>query len=143
MIYLLQSGFTTGGFDVPAALAQKTNFLGTTEYIVNWILGFVGTVALLVIIWAGFTYVTSAGNADKLKKAKSAITFAIIGIIIVAISYSAVVFLTHSLAPGVIDVAAGVPTVVQTNPGAPRSGVPTTTTAVPVTRYTVVGTPAR
>ena len=41
------------------------------------------SVAVLMIIWGGVTYITSNGNPDKTERAKKIITYAIIGIVVV------------------------------------------------------------
>jgi hypothetical protein len=40
--------------------------------------------AVIMLIFAGFRYVTSAGNTETIGKAKNTILFAIIGLVIVA-----------------------------------------------------------
>ena len=40
----------------------------------------VGIIAVIMIIFSGFTLVTSAGNAESVKKAKSTITYTVVGL---------------------------------------------------------------
>ena len=54
--------------------------------VINWILIIAGIVAVGFIIFAGIRYVTSAGNPDKVKKAKDTLLYAIIGLLIAALS---------------------------------------------------------
>lgn len=49
---------------------------------VNWILFFVVIVAAIMIIWAGFTFITASGDAEKAKKARSMLTYALIGLVV-------------------------------------------------------------
>jgi hypothetical protein len=49
---------------------------------INWLFGLVIAVAAIMLIWAGFTYVTSAGNAEKMKTALNSVIYALIGIAI-------------------------------------------------------------
>ncbi len=58
--------------------------------ITNWILGFVTAIAVLALIWGGVRYLTAAGDDSQVEEAKNIITQAIIGLIIVGISYSVV-----------------------------------------------------
>jgi len=44
----------------------------------------VGVVSVIMIMVGGFRYVTSGGDANNVKSAKSTITYAIIGLVIVA-----------------------------------------------------------
>ena len=46
-----------------------------------------GIVAVIYLVYNGIQYITSAGNADKVKLARSGVINAIIGIIIIAAAY--------------------------------------------------------
>jgi len=46
-----------------------------------------GIICIIVIIIASYIYVTSAGNSSNTKLAKDAITYAIVGIVIVASAF--------------------------------------------------------
>jgi uncharacterized membrane protein YwzB len=52
------------------------------------ILTVVGIVFLILIFYAGFRWMTSGGNEETIKKAKTTLTRAIIGLIIILASYS-------------------------------------------------------
>ena len=56
----------------------------------NWILGFVGMIAVLMLIWGGVTYLTSAGDEDKAKTGKKTLSYAIIGLVVAGIAYAIV-----------------------------------------------------
>jgi lysylphosphatidylglycerol synthetase-like protein (DUF2156 family) len=47
-----------------------------------------GTVAVIVIILAGFKYVTSVGKQDSIAKAKNAILYAVIGLIVIMLAFA-------------------------------------------------------
>jgi protein-S-isoprenylcysteine O-methyltransferase Ste14 len=42
----------------------------------------VASIGTIMIIWAGILYLTSAGSPEKMTKAKTALTYAIIGIVV-------------------------------------------------------------
>ena len=56
----------------------------------DWILGFVGMIAVLMIIWGGINYLTSAGDEDKARTGKKTISYALIGLVIAGIAYAIV-----------------------------------------------------
>ena len=58
-----------------------------------WILSIIGSLALLILIFGGVMYIGSTGDEQKVLTAKKTVTFAIIGIILVLISYAIVVVL--------------------------------------------------
>jgi len=55
---------------------------------INFILGFVGLIAVLMIIYGGFRLLTSGGDEEGSKDAKNIILYAIIGIIIILFSFA-------------------------------------------------------
>jgi len=65
--------------------------------IISVVLGFLGVVLVLIIIYAGFLYMTAGGNPEKVDKAKSWIINAIIGLIIILLAYSITGFVVNSL----------------------------------------------
>lgn len=65
--------------------------------IINVAMGFLGIVAVLIILWGGFTWMTAGGAEDKVEEAKKIITAGIIGLIIVVTSYAIARFVVTSL----------------------------------------------
>lgn len=51
-------------------------------------LAFVGTVAVIMIIWAGVRFIRSGGDAKQAQGARQTITWAIIGLIIILLSFA-------------------------------------------------------
>ncbi|NVP17203.1 hypothetical protein HUU51_00625 [Candidatus Gracilibacteria bacterium] len=61
--------------------------------VINWLNGFVGIAVILMIIYAGVQVLFSAGDEEKLAKAKKAIIYIIIGIAILILNYFILSFL--------------------------------------------------
>lgn len=82
----------TLGFDTTGDLQSYTQ-LGTEDpativfTIVNTALIFLGTITLILMIVAGFLWLTAAGEEEKIKKAKDIIGGATIGLVVVLGSY--------------------------------------------------------
>jgi hypothetical protein len=58
--------------------------------LVNTLLFVVGTLAVIMIIWAGIAYTISAGDAGKVTRAKNTLTYAIVGLIVAFLAYAIV-----------------------------------------------------
>ena len=56
--------------------------------ILKFALSFLGIVAVIMVIYGGFLYVTAAGDDDKVGTGKKIITYSIVGIIIIMISFA-------------------------------------------------------
>jgi hypothetical protein len=57
--------------------------------VINVILGFLGILTTLIILWGGFKWMTSYGDSTKVEEAKKLIQSGIIGLVIVLVSYAA------------------------------------------------------
>ena len=71
---------------------SPTRITSTVRNIVNLLSAIIGVVSVIVIVVAGFKYVTSAGDASKIASAKNTLIYAIVGLIIVAMSQAIVRF---------------------------------------------------
>lgn len=69
--------------------------------IVNYLLGIIGVIFLVLIITAGLKWMTAEGNEEQLKKAKQSLIQSLIGIAVVflayLISYFVIYFLTETV----------------------------------------------
>ena len=65
--------------------------------IVTILLGFLGIIAILLILWGGFVWMTAGGNEDKVGQAKKIISAGIIGLIIIFISFALATFVIEQL----------------------------------------------
>jgi len=64
-----------------------TSLTGLITLVINWMLALAGLIAVLFLIIGGFWYITSAGNEETAEKGKNTAINAIIGIVIIILSY--------------------------------------------------------
>lgn len=69
-----------------------TDLGATVTGLINVILGIVGFLAVLMIIFGGITYTTSAGDPGKVKKAKDTIMYGLIGLVVAVLAFAIVNF---------------------------------------------------
>lgn len=89
------SGFC---LNVPVGKIEKVSSFG--EYIQIWynfVVGAVGIMATVIIMWGGFKWLTSRGNSAAISDAKDRIWSAIIGLILVFLSYNILYLLNSDL----------------------------------------------
>lgn len=70
-------------------LAGK-NLTSLIASVVEYALDLVGIIAVAMLVYGGFLYITSAGDETKAKQATATLTYAVIGIVVV---FSAVVII--------------------------------------------------
>lgn len=92
-----------------AGYAKPQDPRTSASLIIRSLLGLIGTVMLVLIIYAGFLYMTAAGNEDRIDKAKKIITSAVIGLVIVLLAYSITYFLTYTALGGKKNIIPSVP----------------------------------
>ena len=65
--------------------------------IINVILGFLGTLAVLIILLGGFKWMTSQGSSDKVDEAKKLIGEGVVGLVIIFAAYAIAAFVLNQL----------------------------------------------
>lgn len=75
----------------------KTNVTNSTfTGLLNATYWIAGVIAVIIIVVAGFMYVTSGGDAAKVVKAKNTIMSAVIGLVIIILAFVITGFITGS-----------------------------------------------
>lgn len=70
---------------------------GTIKKIINFMSVLVAAIAVIMVIWGGFKYVTSGGDSNNVSSAKSTIIYALVGLVIVALAQFIVQFVLKNL----------------------------------------------
>lgn len=63
----------------------------------KWVLGIVGSLALLMFIYGGIMFLISAGNSQSIEQAKKILLAAVIGLLIVFSSFLIIKFVLQSM----------------------------------------------
>ncbi len=70
------------------------NVLPTTEpretaaRIINVALGFLGIIAVVIVLYGGFMWMTAGGNEERITKAKQILTAGVIGLVIIVMAWA-------------------------------------------------------
>ncbi|MFA6417376.1 MAG: hypothetical protein HY931_03680 [Candidatus Falkowbacteria bacterium] len=65
--------------------------------IINVALGFLGVIAVVIILMGGFKWMTAAGNEDKVAEAKKLLGAGVIGLAIVLAAWAVATFIINSI----------------------------------------------
>jgi len=65
--------------------------------VIKVMLGFLGIIAVLIILYAGFLWMTAAGNEDKITQAKGMMSAGVIGLIIILAAFGIATFVMNAL----------------------------------------------
>ncbi|HTK05178.1 MAG TPA: pilin [Candidatus Eisenbacteria bacterium] len=70
--------------------------------VISVILGLLGSISLVMFVYGGITWMTAAGNDEKIKKAKNTIVYAVFGLIVAFSAFGILeVFMEQVLKPAV------------------------------------------
>lgn len=72
-----------GIMELPSAGGSLEDFI---IKLINMAIGFSALVAVVMIVFAGFKYITAAGDENKISSATKTLTFAIVGLVVCFIS---------------------------------------------------------
>lgn len=104
-----QKGATTekpqgASTDTPIPANKKLpNPLGITSInslaarLINFVLGLVGTISLVLFVYGGFIWMISAGSQEKVRKGRDIIVWAAVGMAVVFMAYTVVRFVIEGL----------------------------------------------
>lgn len=70
---------------------------GLIRNVLTGILGIVGSLALLMFVYGGFTWMLAAGNAENVKRGRDILVWATIGLVVIFSSYALIGFIMKSL----------------------------------------------
>lgn len=76
---------------------ELNDFILTAVLFANRSLGIVGSIALLFFIYGGVMFLISAGNSERINQAKKILTGAVIGLVLVFISFTIINFTLNAL----------------------------------------------
>ena len=65
--------------------------------IIQWVLGIVGVLLMVMLIYGGVLYMISGGNEERITMAKKVLTYSIFGVMIIAIAFALTRFIINAL----------------------------------------------
>lgn len=71
--------------------------------IIRVVLGLLGVIFLVLVLYAGFRWMASAGNEDQIGKAKKTLAAAIIGLVIVLSAFLITAFVISQITDATVD----------------------------------------
>ena len=80
-----------------SGIAETQTFADLVFKYVNFALPYLSLAAFIAFVYAGFLYVTAYGNDEQVQKSKKIMIYAVVGLIVVMLSYSIVQLFTVEL----------------------------------------------
>jgi len=95
---------------IGAGTGKNDSFVTVVKNAVNWILGILALIALLVLLWGGFQMVTAAWDDEKYKKGFTILKQAAMGLILIGVAWfiiSIIFWLVNLVAAPATDAGTG------------------------------------
>jgi cytochrome bd-type quinol oxidase subunit 2 len=92
---IVNSRDNPGGLLARNIFNQENTVGGVIIGVLQLFLGVVGLISVAMIVYGGFRYITSVGNSEVAQAAKKTITNAIIGLVIIILSFVIVTVITN------------------------------------------------
>ncbi|MDP3976090.1 MAG: hypothetical protein Q8P95_04190 [bacterium] len=86
--------------EISRATGGETSFINLVRTIINYFLGFLGILAIAIVIYGGFMYVTAGVNESGAETGKKVLMYAAIGIVVILLSFVLVNLLLNAAVPG-------------------------------------------
>lgn len=100
-------GGAMAGLNIPGSetntTGKDTSAMELLNRVTGWVLGIVGAIAVLFIIYGGFRYITAQGNSQQMDTAKNIIIKAIIGLVVVVVAYVIVQVVVTAMVSGTTE----------------------------------------
>ena len=81
------AGDSTNVAVVGSGIGQQDSFVNVVKGAINWVLGILALIALVILLWGGFQMVTAAGDEERYKKGFTILKQAAIGLILIGIAW--------------------------------------------------------
>jgi len=99
---LVNGATTDTKWQIPAA--SQVNIWTVIERVIGWFFNLVVWIGVIFIIYAGFLYLTSAGDDTKLKAAMNTLVYALVGIGVAILAKGIIYLVTSMLLGGTTNI---------------------------------------
>jgi len=77
----------------------RTQLSSIIVMVINAVLSLLGVIFLVLVIYAGFLWMTAGGNDEQVGKAKKLLTNSIIGVVVIVAAYAISYFVLSAILP--------------------------------------------
>ena len=95
--FALQSQISGGALPSSVGASDQGNLVENITGIINAVVAALGIVCVVVMIIGGVNYMTSSGDAGKVKKAKDTILYGLIGLVVCVLAFAIVNFVIGNI----------------------------------------------
>ncbi len=90
----------TSGMGKKEEASAQNKLIETIAKLIQAALGLLGIILVVLVIYAGFLWMTAQGNEEQVSKAKKMLTNAVIGMVIIMAAYAITGFVVNAILTG-------------------------------------------
>jgi len=94
---MYEGGLNEVGDQVYGDKAEITDVRITVFHIIRLFLGFLGMIFIVLVVYAGWLWMTAGGNEERVTQAKDLIKNATIGLVVILLAYSITLLITETI----------------------------------------------
>lgn len=83
---VVEAAVTTVGSAPDSNISSITDVVAVIDTIVNWFFAIIIGIAAIMIIYAGFLWMTSGGDEEKTGNARKTLIYALIGVVVAVVA---------------------------------------------------------
>lgn len=76
----------------PTTRFTKSDLVDTITTFANYLLVIIGLIAVILIVYGGYLYITAGGDEENLKKARNTLVYGVIGVVVAILAFAIVSF---------------------------------------------------
>jgi len=103
LVFASWFGVNTDDLPIISGMTSVQTAYDSAMGIVNWVIGLGAFLAVIMVLYGGVTYISSSGDADKVKQAQGTITNSLIALVVLFLLRMILAFIlermTNSFAP--------------------------------------------
>lgn len=92
-----QTQTAPSSINLPNPLPGVSTIPGLIGKVITAVLGIVGSLALAMFIYGGFTWMLSGGNSQAIDRGKNILIWAAVGLVVIFISYALISFIITTI----------------------------------------------
>lgn len=92
-----QTQTAPSSINLPNPLPGVTTIPGLIGRVISAVLAIVGSLALAMFIYGGFTWMLSGGNSNAVERGKNILIWAAVGLVVIFVSYALISFIITTI----------------------------------------------
>jgi len=87
--------------NIPRGIREPGQLLGMLRWVLNFIWIALGIIVVIMLLYAGFKFITASGDTDSIDKAKEMVKYSLIGVVVMVLAGGVVQLIENIVSEGI------------------------------------------